>query len=59
MTTHLDLRFPKSVEQLATDCNEKLDNDAQLIPPRTIEIMPSTELFLDMAQRILRLEARA
>ena len=51
-----DLRAPRSVEQLATDCRDKLDNDAEERPPKTIDIMPMTEVFLDIAERILLIE---
>jgi hypothetical protein len=59
MTSNFDLRAPRSVEQLAADCRAKLDNDAQEFPPKRIEVIPMTESFLDLAERILKLEARS
>lgn len=56
---HLDLRAPRSVEQLAHDCRAKLDNDALEFPPKQVQVMPMTEAFLDLAERVLKLEARA
>jgi hypothetical protein len=51
-----DLLSPRSVEQLAADCRAKLDNDAQEFPPRRVEVIPMTQLFLDIAERIVALE---
>jgi hypothetical protein len=56
---YLDMRAPRSVEQLAHDCRAKLDNDAQEFPPKRIEVIPMTEAFLDLAERVLKLEGRA
>jgi hypothetical protein len=51
-----EIRSPRSIEQLQIDCQEKLDNDAQERPLKTIDVMPMTELFLDIAERIVALE---
>ena len=59
MNSHYDLRAPRSVEQLAADCRAKLDNDAQEFPPYSIQVIPMTEAFLDLAERVLKLEAQA
>jgi hypothetical protein len=56
---YLDLRSPRSVEQLAHDCRAKLDNDAQEFPSKEVQVMPMTEAFLDLAERVLKLEDRS
>jgi len=58
MKNNYDLRVPKTIEELVIDCQDKINNDAQDPPPKTIDIMPMTEIFLDIAQRILQLEER-
>jgi hypothetical protein len=51
-----DLLAPRSVEQLAADCRAKLENDAQEFPSKRVEVIPMTEAFLDLSERVLRLE---
>lgn len=45
------IRFPKTLEELEKDCTKKLKN-----PSKGIEIVPTPELFLDLAIRVMRLE---
>lgn len=48
------LRRPLTVEQAVMFCEEKL----RAYPSVEVEVLGTTELFLDMAQRILALESR-
>lgn len=50
------LRRPLTVEQVVVFCEEKLSAETDL--NIEVEVVASTEMFLDMAQRILALESR-
>lgn len=54
----LDLRRPMTLEEMVEDCVEKLREDAKETPQRTIEIVIGTEAMLDLALRVMALEAR-
>ena len=55
----LDLRKPVTVEQLIADCQDKLDHESDSSSNDVIEILINTEVMLDMAHRLLRLEGEA
>lgn len=57
MTRHI-MRVPHTVEEAVRFCEEKLRNDADPTGADYVEVLGTTEMFLDMARRILELEAR-
>jgi hypothetical protein len=50
------LRAPLTTEQLIVDAHEKLEEEAKKRQTKEVEILVKTELFLDMAERLVALE---
>lgn len=55
---NLDLRRPMTVEELVEACVAKTREDAKEETENVVEIVAGTELMMDIALRILALEAR-
>lgn len=54
----LIMRYPSTAEEVVRFCEEKLRNDADSTSVHSVEVVGTTEMFLDMARRILELESR-
>ena len=54
----LDLRRPMTVEEVVEACVAKIREDAKEETETVVEIMIGTEMMLDLALRVLALEAR-
>ena len=54
----LDLRRPMTVEEVVEACVAKIREDAKEETENVVEIVMGTELMLDLALRVLALEAR-
>ena len=57
--TELDLRSPSTVEQLVKDCLDKLQHEESPESDVRVEVLIRTEVMLDIAQRLLRIEGEA
>lgn len=55
---NLDLRRPKTVEEMIDACVAKIRNQAELHPSTVVEVAVETEMMLDLACRILALEGK-
>ena len=54
----LDFRRPVTLEELVEACTAKMRNDAKEGPESLVEIVLGPEVMLELALRVLALEAR-
>ena len=52
----IDLARPLTVESMLIEGNRKLGYERLSNPDMQVEIMPSTELLVDICERLIRLE---